>query len=145
MASALIERTGTLSGARILWPRGDLARRTLALALARAGAVVTAPVAYRTQPVAAGRLAPLVAELRAGRLDAIAFCSPSSAEHLARSLGLDALTELLDRVLVASIGPTTTAALVALGVSPHVEAPTPSAADLASALAAELVRSEKRA
>jgi uroporphyrinogen-III synthase len=145
LASALIERTGTLSGARILWPRADIARRTLALALARAGAVVVAPVAYRTQPVSASALAPLVAEIRAGQLDAIAFCSPSSAEHLARTLGLESLGPLLEHVLVASIGPTTTAALAALGAPPDVEASTPSAPALAAALAARLLRSEKRA
>ena len=145
LASALIERTGTLSGARILWPRADIARRTLALALARAGAVVVAPVAYRTRPVAASSLASLVAEIRAGRLDAIAFCSPSSAEHLARTLGLDSLGPLMEHLLVASIGPTTTSALVALGAPPHVEASSPSAAALAEAVAARLLRSEKRA
>jgi uroporphyrinogen-III synthase len=145
LASALLERTGTLSGARVLWPRADIARRTLALALARAGAVVIAPVAYRTRPVAAAALAPLVAEIRSGRLDAIVFCSPSSAEHLARALGLESLAPLLEKLLVASIGPTTTAALAALGVPPHLEAATPSAAALAAALAARLRRSEKRA
>lgn len=145
LASALIERTGTLSGARVLWPRADIARRTLGVALARAGAVVLAPVAYRTQPVPAAALAPLVAEIRSGRLDAIVFCSPSSAEHLARTLGLDRLGPLLTHLLVASIGPTTTQALVALGAPPDVEAASPSAAALAAAVAARLLRSEKRA
>jgi uroporphyrinogen III methyltransferase/synthase len=145
LASALLERTGTLSGARILWPRGDIARRTLALALARAGAVVVAPVAYRTRPVPATTLAPLIAEIRAGRLDAIVFCSPSSAEHLARTLGLESLGPLLEHLLVASIGPTTTSALIALGVSPDVEAASPSASALAAAVSARLGRSERRA
>ncbi len=145
LASALIERTGTLAGTRVLWPRADIARRTLALALARAGAVVVAPVAYRTQPVPASSLASLVAEIRSGHLDAIVFCSPSSAEHLARTLGLDGLGPLMENLLVASIGPTTTAALAALGAPPQVEASTPSASALATALAARLLRSEKRA
>jgi uroporphyrinogen-III synthase len=145
LASALIERTGTLSGTRVLWPRADIARRTLALALARAGAVVVAPVAYRTQPVPASSLASLVAEIRSGHLDASVFCSPSSAEHLARTLGLDGLGPLVENLLVASIGPTTTAALAALGAPPQVEASAPSASALATALAARLLRSEKRA
>jgi uroporphyrinogen-III synthase len=104
-----------------------------------------APVAYRTQPVPASSLASLVAEIRSGQLDAIVFCSPSSAEHLARTLGLDGLGPLMENVLVASIGPTTTAALAALGAPPQVEAATPSASALATALAARLLRSEKRA
>jgi uroporphyrinogen-III synthase len=145
LASALVDRTGTLTGARVLWPRADIARRTLALTLARAGAVVLAPVAYRTRPVPASSLAALVAEIRSGHLDAIVFCSPSSAEHLARTLGLDSLGPLVENLLVASIGPTTTSALVALGAPPDVEASTPSASALASAVAARLLRSERRA
>lgn len=144
LASALLARSGTLTGARVLWPRADIARPTLSVALARAGATVVAPIAYCTRRLSAAALGPLVTELRSGRLSAIAFCAPSSAEHLVRALGLDSLTPLVDGVLVASIGPTTTAALAALGAPPDVEAGTPSASDLASALAARLLASEVR-
>jgi uroporphyrinogen-III synthase len=139
LAAALVARSGTLTGARVLWPRANLARRTLAVALARAGATVVSPVAYITRPVSAASLAPLLAEARDGRLDAIAFCSPSSAEQLVSALSLPTLATLTDGLVVASIGPTTSAALVALGVPPHVEAPTPSASSLAASLASRLL------
>ena len=139
LAAALVAQSGTLAGARVLWPRANLARRTLAVALARAGATVVAPVAYSTRPVSPATLAALAAEVGGHRLDAIAFCSPSSAEHLVRALSLPSLSSLTSGLVVASIGPTTSAALKALGVPPAVEAQTPSVASLAAALAARLL------
>jgi uroporphyrinogen-III synthase len=138
LASAVASAAGTLEGARVLWPRADLARRDLAVALSRAGASVLAPVAYRTVPAPPESLVPLRHALDAGTLDAIAFCSPSSAQHLALGLGQQALAALAGRLVVASIGPTTTAALVSLGLPPDVEAPEPSTTRLATALAARL-------
>ena len=138
LAPAIAGAAGTLEGARILWPRSDLARRDLATALTRAGATVVAPVAYRTVPGRPESLAALAAAIEERRLDAIAFCSPSSAEHLVRGLAVPDLATLTEGLVVGSIGPTTTAALAALGRSPDVEAPEPSARGLAAALAERL-------
>jgi uroporphyrinogen-III synthase len=138
LASAVAAAAGTLEGARVLWPRADLARRDLAVALSRAGATVVAPIAYRTVPAPPESLLPLKRALEKGTLDAIAFCSPSSAQNLARGLGHDGLTALAGKLVVASIGPTTSAALATLGLPADVEAPEPSTAQLARALAARL-------
>lgn len=138
LASAIARAAGTLEGARILWPRADLARRDLADALTRGGATVVSPIAYRTTPVGPESLAALASAIDAGTLDAIAFCSPSSAEHLVRGLALTDLSSLTERVVVASIGPTTSAALAALGRQPDIEATEPSARGLAAALAERL-------
>ena len=138
LAAALVRAAGTLEGTRVLWPRGDLARRDLGVALSRAGATVVAPVAYRTVPGRQESLAELASAIEEGRLDAIAFCSPSSAENLARGLSRGNLSLLTDRVVVGSIGPTTSAALASLGRRPDVEASEPSARGLAAALASRL-------
>ena len=138
LASAVAAAAGTLEGARVLWPRADLARRDLAVALSRAGATVVAPIAYRTVPAPPESLVALKHALESGTLDAIAFCSPSSAQNLALGLGYEGLTALSGKLVVASIGPTTSAALATLGLPADVEAPEPSTDQLARALAARL-------
>lgn len=128
---------GKLRGVRVLWPRSDVARPDLRDGLAAAGAVVSDPVAYRTVPAAAAELAPFLRLLAARRVAAVTFLSPSAAEGL--SSGLDGgLASLAGRALVASIGPTTSAALRALGAPPDVEAETRTADGLAEALMARL-------
>ena len=124
-------RTGTLAGARVLWPRADIARRD-------AGARARherAPSWSRPSRIARSRCRLRIAgvardgDRARGQLDAIVFCSPSSAEHLARDAGSRRpRVRSSENLLVASIGPTTTAALAALGAPPHVEAATPSTA-----------------
>jgi uroporphyrinogen-III synthase len=138
LAAAVVGAAGTLEGARVLWPRADMARRDLALALSRAGATVIAPIAYRTVPAPPETLVPLRHALDQGTLDAIAFCSPSSAQHLALGLGQTELASLAGKLVVASIGPTTSAALASLGLPADVEAAEPSTAHLASAIARRL-------
>ncbi len=68
----------------------------------------------------------LIDDLHHGKIDAVAFTSQIQARHLfqvAKDLGRD--TELLDslnhKTVVASIGPTCTAALLQLGVTPKIE------------------------
>jgi uroporphyrinogen-III synthase len=138
LAEAIGRAAGTLKGARVLWPRGDLAQPALGQALARAGALVTAPIAYRTLPVQPESLAPFIHALSTKRLAAIAFCSPSSARHLARGLALRDLSSLAGRLLVGSIGPTTSAALHELGLDADVQAAEASASGLAVVIAARL-------
>lgn len=138
LADAIARVGGVMRGIRVLWPRGDLAQTTFAEVLERAGASVTAPIAYRTLAPASGSLAPLADALASNRLAAIAFCSPSSAQNLARGLGLANLSSLRGRLQVASIGPTTSSALRELGVEADVQADEPSAVSLAEAIAARL-------
>jgi uroporphyrinogen III methyltransferase / synthase len=138
LADAILRAAGGLHGARVLWPRGNLAIMTFRDMLERAGAVVTAPIAYRTLPAGGASLSDLVAGLAANRFAAIVFCSPSSARNLAGSLGLTTLSALGAQLRVASIGPTTSAALRELGVEVDVEAEKPSMGSLAEAIAARL-------
>jgi len=110
--AAEIERAGTLAGARVLFPRAERARETLVAELARRGATVDAPETYRTRaPAEAGSA--LRAALASG-IDAVAFTSPSTVEHLFALLSADERAELVAGARFACIGPTTAETLRAL-------------------------------
>ena len=99
---------GGLAGARVLLPRGNLARDMLPSALQKAGADVTAVTAYRTVPVDLDRGGPDIRRmLREGRVDVVTFTSGSSVRNFARGLGEAQAADLLRRVEIACIGPVT--------------------------------------
>jgi uroporphyrinogen-III synthase/uroporphyrinogen III methyltransferase/synthase len=123
-------------GTRVLVPRAAGGRPELVEGLLAAGADVTAPIAYRTVPVAPGTLAPLGDLLDAGAVHAVAFASPSAVRSVFTGLGDRA--PLLSRALLAAIGPTTAAALRALGLQVGAVPDCHTATDLADAIAAAL-------
>ena len=138
LADAMARSAASMDGARVRWPRGNLAPAGFGEALQRAGAIVTSPIAYRTLPPSEASVATLRSGLESNRFAAIAFCSPSSAQNLVRGLGLSDLSSLGGRLQIASIGPTTSAALRALGLHADVQANEPSMACLAEAIASRL-------
>jgi uroporphyrinogen-III synthase len=138
LAAALVARDGSLAGVHVLWPRSDVARRELPDALAAAGAIVSDPEAYRTVAIRPAGLATFVAKLDAGCVDAVAFFSPSAAAGLAGAFGQGTLLRLAGRTDVASIGPSTSAALVALGAPATIEADTRTGPGLATAILRQL-------
>jgi len=82
----------------------------------------------------------VIEELDRGAFDAVAFTSQIQARHLFQiAQGLNRAGELLDslnhKTIVASIGPTCSAALRALGVEPRVEPEHPKMAPLVAAMA----------
>lgn len=136
--AAALARSGSLEGVHVMWPRSDRARPELAERLRAFGARVTEVAAYRTELLSSPRLEDFQRLLAEGRLAAIAFLSPSSASGLAAALGASDLGLLVGRALVASIGPTTSAALRELQAPPQIEASRPGVEALAAALAASL-------
>ncbi|MFO8015345.1 MAG: uroporphyrinogen-III C-methyltransferase [Phycisphaerae bacterium] len=108
-----------LGGAAVLLPRADLAPPDLADALAAAGARVTEVAAYRTVPDAAGAEA-ADDDLRERRADWITFTSSSTVRNLVEAAGADVVRA--SGAHLASIGPTTSAALREAGLAPTVEA-----------------------
>jgi uroporphyrinogen III methyltransferase/synthase len=112
VAEALARELPVAVGTRVLWPHGDLAAPELHAALAARGAVVTAPVAYRT--VADVALLGIVDALRDRRVDAITFTSASTVRHVVE--GLAAAGVRLERLpaeqrpLIVCIGPVSAAA-----------------------------------
>ncbi len=123
-------------GRRVLVPRAQEGRPELVDGLARAGAIVTAPPAYRTVGASAEALAPLAASLAEGALDAVVFASPSAVRSVVTALG--PRRALLERVVLAAIGPTTAAELRAAGFTTVLQPARAAAEALADALAEQL-------
>lgn len=123
LARALIEAEGgTLAGRLVLWPRSGIARPELRDTLAAAGARVVDPIAYRTTAIHPPGVPDFLTHLYAGRIGAVTFLSPSGAVNLAAVMDGGTLSALAGRTIVASVGPTTSAALAGLGAAPALEA-----------------------
>lgn len=116
---AALERTEDgLDGQRMLVPHGELARDLLPDALRARGADVAEPIVYRT-------VCPEVPEeekdaLVAARPDIVTFTSASTAGHYVQILGPEGI-EALGEVVYASIGPQTTQAAEAAGLTISIE------------------------
>lgn len=123
-----ILKAHSLLSARVLWPRAEAADERLAHAVKSAGAVLDAPVAYRTQCVSEGARE-LVRLEQEGALDAITFTAPSAVDCYAAALTGDT------RCVVAVIGGTTAAAARARGIPVQVEPRQPIITALVAALA----------
>lgn len=137
-ASHLPTALDDVQGQRILFPRSDLARETLAAELRQRGATVDEVVAYRTVPATPDPRG--LAELRRG-VDAITFTSPSSVNNFVqlmsggapqlryvdpariRRLGPDGIPlPSLGGAAVACLGPSTARAAHASGLPVDVTA-----------------------
>jgi uroporphyrinogen III methyltransferase/synthase len=125
-------REQNVAGKHILYPRSALARDLICRELAAAGAVIDAPVAYRTLQPEADRegLRRMFAE---NPVDAITFTSSSAVDHFMALLG-EAGACLPPQVAVASIGPLTSEAARRHGLTVTVEAPTATGEALVAAL-----------
>jgi uroporphyrinogen III methyltransferase/synthase len=107
--------------ARVLVPRALVAREVLADRLRERGADVDVVPVYETRPASAERRAELVGRLEARAIDAVMLTSSSTADSVCDMLGARA-AELLDGVVVASIGPITTATAEKRGLKVAVTA-----------------------
>lgn len=124
VAEAMLAEIGNVAGQRVLLPRTDIARATLAAELRVRGAEVNEVVAYRTvvrppEPEALRRA------LIEQRPDAITFTSSSTVRGFVASIaasGLGAPAEALRGVAVACIGPVTAATAREQGLVPAVTA-----------------------
>jgi uroporphyrinogen-III synthase len=125
-----------MAGKRVLIPAGDLARELLPVALSRRGAIVDVVEAYSNQaPPETAAAAHALFE--AGPVpDWLAFASPSAFENLASILG----PEPLRRAFIASIGPTTSAAIRARGLDVAAEAAEHTVLGLVAAIVAAVNR-----
>ncbi len=123
--------------ARVLVPRALVGREELPTRLREAGARVDVVPAYQVVPARA-EAEPLRRALDAGELDAVLLFSPSAAENLVALVG--AHPARWARTLVASIGPVTTRAAEALGLSVMVTAAESTQEGLLDALARAVAR-----
>jgi uroporphyrinogen III methyltransferase/synthase len=145
MAESILAEIGPVLGQRLLLPRAELARPTLAAGLRQLGGQVDEITAYRTVP--GPGIAELTSLLRAGRLDAITFTSSSTVrflyEGLAESVGTESdLPAMLAHAAIICIGPVTAATATALGVRVDVVADSYTIEGLVAAVAAFFSRPE---
>lgn len=134
-SEALSRHIAPVEGQRVLLPRGNLADAEAGRVLRERGAAaVDEVVAYRTVPLPPS---PLAGRELSGGIDAITFTSPSTV------LGFVQAAEWprwVEGAVVATIGPTTTAAAREAGLTVHVEAEEQTMAGLVSALADSFAR-----
>jgi uroporphyrinogen-III synthase len=123
--------TGEPSTGRVLFPRAESVRGVLASGLRAKGWVVDEVVAYRT---VAGSPQP-DAVAAASRADAVAFTSSSTVERTVELLGIDKVPPV-----VISIGPITSASVIAAGLSVTAEAVEPTIDGLVAAVVTALDR-----
>lgn len=121
-AEAVLEALGEdVRGLRFLLPRAEAAREMLPDLLRQRGASIDVVPAYRTvmpQPSEDD----LAAELERQRISAVTFTSSSTVTNFLAMLPHGRAADLLDGVVLASIGPITSDTLRANGLEPTVTA-----------------------
>jgi uroporphyrinogen III methyltransferase / synthase len=123
---------------RVLLMRALTARDALPDALRAQGSEVEIVVAYETRPLQSSG-AELAQRIEAGSADAILFTSSSTVTSTLEALGPDA-QRLLSRIALCSIGPVTSRALQAAGLTPTVQADVYTVEGLLDALEAHYQR-----
>ena len=116
---AALTAAGEVKGRRFLLPRADIAPPEFPNQLRAAGADVTEVVAYRTLPDAPEP--EVIEQLLAGTVDTVTFTSSSTARNFAAILG-EKTGKLPARLTCVSIGPETSRAVTAAGLTVAVEA-----------------------
>ncbi|MGQ9897768.1 MAG: uroporphyrinogen-III synthase [Acidobacteriota bacterium] len=125
---------GQVTGLRVLQPRARMAREVLVEALTALGATLEVVEAYQTVR-ADFDTAQWQARLQAGVFDVVTFASPSAALQMAEAFPDVALKDLLAKTRVACIGPVTSQAVQALGLSVAIEPPEATLPALAESIA----------
>ena len=118
---------------RIMIPRALVAREIVPERLRAAGCDVDIVPVYETRAASTERRDELISRLEARSLDCVMLTSSSTADSLVELLGVRA-TELLQGVLVASIGPVTTATAQRRGLTVAVTATVSTVEGVLSAL-----------
>lgn len=139
-AEAVVEAIaarGSVENARVLLPRGDIAREVIAEHLREQGALVTDVIAYRTilDDTAREDEPDIYGMMLQGRIDVVTFTSASAVRNFARVFGAEPAVDLLKNTVVASIGPVTAEAAAQLGIAVNVQPATYTIPALVDAIA----------
>jgi uroporphyrinogen III methyltransferase/synthase len=108
----------SISGRHFLFPKSNIACNILPNELRSLGAIVDEIVTYKTVIPEIENLEQIHTFLTDGKIDIITFFSPSSVRNFVEMLGV----EILQRVSVAVIGPTTLESAKEAGLEVHVVA-----------------------
>jgi uroporphyrinogen III methyltransferase/synthase len=130
-----MEPLGSLENLRVLLLRAEVANRELPKQLEEIGAIVDDVACYKTSPETEDRNGAAARLLETGA-DWITFTSSSTVENFHARFDLKQLLQRHPRIKLASIGPETSKAIVALGLTPTVEAREHTTAGLVKALEA---------
>ncbi|WP_129627991.1 uroporphyrinogen-III synthase [Candidatus Oscillochloris fontis] len=120
IAEGLAASLGDLTGTRILLPNADIARLVLPDLLRAAGAEVDRVIAYRTV-TAPDNGVDMAALLAAGDIGALTFTSGSTVRAFIEKVGPDAIA-LMQKTVLACIGPATAVVCQEFGLEPQVVA-----------------------
>ena len=111
-----------VSGKRFLIPRAEKAREVLPQSLVEWGAHVEVVPVYRTGFPEDAEIQTVRKMLETEFLNVVTFTSSSTVTHFVEMLNMKNLPEILRGVVIASIGPVTSATLRENGLSVDVEA-----------------------
>jgi uroporphyrinogen III methyltransferase/synthase len=120
VAAAMAEQ-GNLENLKILLLRAEVASPDLPKQLEEMGAIVDDIACYKTVPETEDRNGAVARLLEAGA-DWITFTSSSTVGNFNARIELKPLLALYPQIKLASIGPETSKAIIALGLKPTVEA-----------------------
>jgi uroporphyrinogen III methyltransferase/synthase len=129
-----LKATGSIKGARVLFPKADIARDTLPEDLRAAGAEVAEVVAYRTVTAESDAHLGIYRQLLDRQIDAVTFSSASAVRAFVSIYGEDQAVDLLSHTTVATIGPVTADAALRYGITPQITPPVSTVAALVDAL-----------
>jgi uroporphyrinogen III methyltransferase/synthase len=131
-----IAGAGAIAGLTFLLPRADIAREVVADQLREAGADVSEVIAYRTLLAGGERDADhdVYRMLLDRQIDAVTFTSASTVKNFAKIYGEEQAADLLNKTVVASIGPVTAEAAQQLGIQTTVMPSAYTVKDLVDAL-----------
>ena len=110
-----------MTGKKVLLPRAKKARTILPEQLTLMGALVDEVTAYETRLADEGKEM-LIDMLEAGDIDAVTFTSSSTVTNFLTLLEGQNASALLEKVVLASIGPITSDTIRAQGLAPDIEA-----------------------
>jgi uroporphyrinogen III methyltransferase/synthase len=120
LAAAMAEQ-GSLENLKVLLLRAEVANRELPKQLEEMGAIVDDVACYKTVPETEDRNGAVARLLETGA-DWITFTSSSTVENFNARIDLKPLLARHAKIKLASIGPETSKAIVALGLKPDLEA-----------------------
>ena len=112
---------GSLENLKVLLLRAEVANRELPKQLEEMGAIVDDVACYKTAPETEDRSGAVARLLETGA-DWITFTSSSTVENFNARIELKTLLARFPMMKLASIGPETSKAIVALGLKPDLEA-----------------------